>query len=113
MQSNKLRKQIFIYIRAQMQRSRSGDRQPPRGGGADLGKEIMKAEQHPTMGKVMELMREALLINITNESRALGNRSTLLPAHEVECSPKCPARVRRYPGLAQLPPVQGGLEETN
>ena len=43
-----------------MQRSRSGDRQPPRGGGADLGKEIMKAEQYPTMGKVMELMREAV-----------------------------------------------------
>ena len=39
----------------------------------------------------MELMREALRINITNESRASGNRSTLLPAHEVECSPKCPA----------------------
>ena len=51
----------------------------------------MKAEQYPTMGKVMELMREALRINITNESRASGNRSTLLPAHEVEISPKCPA----------------------
>ena len=75
-------------MRAQMQRSRSGDRQPPRGGGADLGKEIMKAEQYPTMGKVMELMREALRINITNENRASGNRSTLLPAHEVEISPK-------------------------
>ena len=74
-----------------MQRSRSGDRQPQRGGGADLGKEIMKAEQYLTMGKVMELMREALRINITNESRASGNRSTLLPAHEVECLPKCPA----------------------
>ena len=77
-------------MRVQMQRSRSGDRQPPRGGGADLGKEIMKAEQYPTMGKVMELMREALRINITNENRASGNRSTLLPAHEVEISPKCP-----------------------
>ena len=44
-----------------MQRSRSGDRQPPpRGGGPDLGKEIMKAEHYPTMGKVMELMREDL-----------------------------------------------------
>ena len=74
-----------------MQRSRSGDRQPPRGGIADLGKEIMKAEQYPMMGKVMELMREALRINITNENRASGNRSTLLPAHKVEISPKCPA----------------------
>ena len=34
------------YIRVQMQRSRSGDRQPPpRGGGPDLGKEIMMARQ--------------------------------------------------------------------
>ena len=74
-----------------MQRARSGDRHPPRGGGADLGKEIMKAEQYPTMGRVMELMRKALRINITNESRASGNRSTLLLAHEVECSPNCPA----------------------
>ena len=48
------------YIRVQMQRSRSGDRQQPRGGGPDLGKEIMKAEHYPTMGKVMELMREGL-----------------------------------------------------
>ena len=46
-----------------MQRSRSGDRQPPRGGGADLGKEIMKAEQYPTMGRVMEIMREGLRIS--------------------------------------------------
>ena len=91
MQSDKLRKQIFIHIHAQMQQARSGDRQPPRGGGADLGKEIMKVEQYPTMDRVMELMREALRINITNKNRASGNRSTLLPAHEVECSPKCPA----------------------
>ena len=74
-----------------MQPERSSDRQPARGGGADLGKEIMKAEQYPTMCRVMELMREALRINITNESRASGNRSKLLPSHEVECSPKCPA----------------------
>ena len=61
-----------------MQRPRSGDRQPPRGGGADLGKGIMKVMQYPTMGIVMELMRKALRINITNESRVEGNRSTLL-----------------------------------
>ena len=78
-------------MHVQMQRSRSGDRQPPRGGGADLGKEIMKAEQYPTMGRVMEIMREGLRINIANENRASGIRSTLLPAHEVEISPKCPA----------------------
>ena len=48
--------ELFICIRTQMQRSCFGDRQPPRGGGADLGKEIMKAEQYPTMGKVMELI---------------------------------------------------------
>ena len=82
---------LFICIRVQMQISRSSDRQPPQGGRADLGKEIMKAKKYLTMGKVMELMREALRINITNESRASENRSTLLPAHEVECSPKCPA----------------------
>ena len=58
-----------------MQRSRSGDRQPPRGGGADLGKEIMKAEHYPTMGKVMEIMREGLRISIANENRASGVRS--------------------------------------
>ena len=69
----------------------SGDRQPPRGGGVDLGKEIMKAEEYPTMKRVMELMREGLRINIVNESRASGNRSMLLPAHEIEVSPKCPA----------------------
>ena len=69
----------------------SGDRQPPRGGGVDLGKEIMKAEQYPTMKRVMELMREGLRINIANESRASGNRSTLLPAHKIEASLKCPA----------------------
>ena len=74
-----------------MQRSRSGDRQPPRGGGADLGKEIMKAEHYPTMGRVMDIMREGLRINIANENRASGIRSMLLPAHEVEISPKCPA----------------------
>ena len=74
-----------------MQPERSSDRQPARGGGAALGKEIMKAEQYPTMGKVMELMCEALRINITNEIRASGNRGTLLPSHELECSPKCPA----------------------
>ena len=96
MQSDKLSKQIFINIRAQTQRAHSGDRQPPRGGGTDLGKEIMKVEQYPTMGRVMELMREALRINITNESRASGNRSTLLLAHEVECSPKCPASPEFY-----------------
>ena len=78
-------------MHVQMQRSRSGDRQPPRGGGADLGKEIMKAEHYPTMGRVMEIMREGLRINIANENRASGIRSTLLPAHEVEISPKCPA----------------------
>ena len=73
-----------------MQRSRSGDRQPPpRGSGPDLGKEIMKAEHYPTMGKVMELMREALRITIGNENRASGVRSTLLPSYEVEISPKC------------------------
>ena len=70
-----------------MQRSHSGDRQPPRGGGADLGKEIMKAEHYPTMGRVMEIMREGLRIRIANENRASGVRSTLLPAHEVEISP--------------------------
>ena len=43
------------------------------------------------MKRVMELMREGLRINITNESRASGNRSTLLPAHEVEALPSCPA----------------------
>ena len=74
-------------MHVQMQRSRSGDRQPPQGGGPNLGKEIMKAEHYPTM----EIMREALRINITNENRASGIRSTLLPAHEVEISPKCPA----------------------
>ena len=78
-------------MHVQMQRSRSGDRQPPRGGGADLGKEIMKAEHYPTMGRVMEIMREGLRISIANENRASGIRSTLLPAHEVEISPKCPA----------------------
>ena len=36
-------------------------------------------------------MRKGLRINIANESRASGNRSTLLPAHEVEASPNCPA----------------------
>ena len=59
----------------------SGNRQPARGGGVDLGKELMKAEQYPTMKRVMELMREGLRINIMNKSRASGNRSTLLPAH--------------------------------
>ena len=34
-------------MRVQMQRSRSGDRQPPQGGGPNLGKEIMKAEHYP------------------------------------------------------------------
>ena len=72
-------------------RDRSGNRQPARGGGVDLGKGIMKAEQYPTKKRVMELMHEGLWINIANESRASGNRSTLLPAHEVECLPKCPA----------------------
>ena len=80
--------ELFICIRAQMQRSCSGDRQPPRGGGADLGKEIMKAEHYPTMGRVMEIMREGLRINIANENRASGIRSPLLPAHEVEISAK-------------------------
>ena len=75
-----------------MQRSRSGNRQPPpRGGGPDLGKEIMKAEHYPTMGKVMELMCEGLRICIANENRASGVRSTVLPSYEVEISPKCPA----------------------
>ena len=73
------------------QRDWSGDRQPPRGDRVDLGKEIMKAEQYPTMKRVMELMREGLRINIANESRASRNRSTLLPAHKVEASPSCPA----------------------
>ena len=59
-------------------RDRSGDKQPSRGGGVDLGKEIMKAEEYPTMKRVMELMREGLWINIANESRESGNRSTLL-----------------------------------
>ena len=63
---------FFIHMCAQMQRSRSGDRQPPLGGEADLGKEIMKAEQYPTMGKVMEIMREALRINITKNNRPLS-----------------------------------------
>ena len=72
-------------------RDLSGDRQPARGNRVDLGKEIMKAEQYPAMKRVMELMREGLRINIANESRASGNMSTLLPAHEVEASPKCPA----------------------
>ena len=72
---------IFIHVRAQMQQwDRSGDRQPARGDRVDLGKEIMKAEQYPTMKRVRELMQEGLRINITNESRASGNRSTLLPA---------------------------------
>ena len=44
-----------------MQRSCSGDRQPPRGGGADLAKEIMKAEQYPTMGRVMEIIRKGTI----------------------------------------------------
>ena len=49
--------QIFIRVHAQMQRrDRSGDRQPVRGDRVDLGKEIMKAEQYPTMKRVMELM---------------------------------------------------------
>ena len=74
-----------------MQRSRSSDRQPPRGGKPDLGKEIMKPEHYPPMGKVMELMREGLQISIANENRASGVRSTVLPSHEVEISPKCPA----------------------
>ena len=74
-----------------MQRSRSGDRQPLQGGGPNLGKEIMKAEQYPTMGKVMEIMREALRISITNENRASEIRSTLLPTHKVEISLKYPA----------------------
>ena len=78
-------------MHVQMQRSRSGDGQPPQGGSPNLGKEIMKTEHYLTMGKVMEIMREALRINITNENRASGIRSTLLPAHEVEISPKCPA----------------------
>ena len=85
-------RQIFKHIHAQLQqRDRSGDRQPARGDRVDLGKEIMKAEQYPTMKRVMELMREGLRINIANESRASGNRSTLLPGHEFEASPKCPA----------------------
>ena len=55
------------YVCVQMQRSRSGDRQPPpRGGGPDLGKEIMKAEHYPTLGKCMELLREGLRIMILN-----------------------------------------------
>ena len=75
-----------------MQRSRSGDRQPPpRGGGPDLGKVIMKAEHYPTLGKCMELLREGLRIMIASENRATGVRSTVLPAYEVESSPKCPA----------------------
>ena len=74
-----------------MQRQdRSGDRQPARGDRVDLGKEILKADQYPTMKRVMELMQEGLRINIANESRASGNRSTLLPAHEVEALPSCP-----------------------
>ena len=76
----------------QMQRSRSGDRQPPqRGGAPDLGKEIMKAEHYPTLGKCMEIMREGLRIMISSENRASGVRSTVLPSYEVESSPKCPA----------------------
>ena len=70
-------------------RERSGDRQPARGDRVDLDKEIMKADQYPTMKRVMELMREGLRINIANESRVSGNRSTLLPAHEVEALPNC------------------------
>ena len=67
-----------------MQRSRSGDRQPPpRGGGPDLGKEIMKAEHYPTMGKVMELMREGLRMMVAGDNRASGVRSTAFPSYEM------------------------------
>ena len=55
----------------------------------DLGKEILKADQYPSMKQAMGLLREGLRINKANESRASGNRSTLLPAHEVEASPNC------------------------
>ena len=71
-------------------RDRSDDRQPARGDRLDLGKEILKADQYPSMKRAMELLREGLRINIANESRASGNRSTLLPAHEVEASPNYP-----------------------
>ena len=72
-----------------MQRSRSGDRQPPpRGSGPDLGKEIMKAEHYLTMGKVMELMQETLRMMIAGENHATGVRSAVLPSYEVESSPK-------------------------
>ena len=75
-----------------MQRSRSGDRQPPpRGGGPDLGKEIMKAEHYPTLGKCMEVLREGMRIMISSENRATGVRSAVLPSYEVEGSQKCPS----------------------
>ena len=42
-------------------------------------KEILKSDQYPSMKQAIELVREGLRINIANESRASGNRSTLLP----------------------------------
>ena len=82
---------IFIRIRAQMQRRDwSGDRQPARGGGSDLGKEIMKAEQYPRMGKVMELMREGVEDQYYQREQSVREQPEL-PDHEVKCSPKCPA----------------------
>ena len=106
--------ELFICTCAQMQRSRSGDRQPPQGGGAVLGKEIMKAEQYPTMGKVMELMRG------TEDQHYEREQSIWEPEH-VAAGPRSrvfaevpgQSSVQRYVGLTQLPPVRGGLEETN
>ena len=75
-----------------MNRSRSGDRQPPpRGGGPDLGKEIVKAEHYPTLGKCMEILREGMRIMVAAENRATGVRSAVLPSYEVEGSQKCPS----------------------
>ena len=67
----------------------AGDRQTDR---REIGRELTKAEEYPTMKKAMELLRDGLRINIAQEARQMGaQRSSALPTHTMEISANCPS----------------------
>ena len=67
----------------------AGERQTDR---RDIGRELTKAEEYPSMKKAMELLRDGLRINLMQDARQTGaQRSGALPTHKMEISANCPS----------------------
>ena len=67
----------------------AGDRPTDR---REIGRELTRAEDYPSMKKAMELLKDGLRINLAQDARQRGAQGKgALPTHKMEISANCPS----------------------